>query len=155
MVVRLILPFDAPQPGDVVVAETIKVQQLVGATNVTDALDVHPAPSVTATLITPAFRLAKACEAANGKVKLNGVPPVSTVTLYGAVPPLMPAVIEPLLPAQVGLTGLVKVAFSELLEFKVNEVSIKQLGVPLSVRVSVYTPAAKLFNGEAVCPPPH
>ncbi len=136
-------------------ALSVRAQQLLGATKVTDALAEQPAPSVTARLIMPASWLANVCDAANGNVKLKGVPPVSTVTLYGAVPPLMPAVIEPLLPEQVGLTGLVKVAFSELLEFKVNEVSIKQLGVPLSVRVSVYTPAAKLFNGEVVCPPAH
>ncbi len=79
--VMAILPLLWPQVGCVIAALSVRAQQLVGATNVTDALDVHPAPSVTVTLIAPASRLANICEAANGKVKLKGVPPVSTVTL--------------------------------------------------------------------------
>ena len=52
------------------------------------------------------------------------------------MPPLRLTVIAPSLPAQVGLTGLVKVTANVLLELNEKVVSIKQLAKPLSVIVT-------------------
>jgi hypothetical protein len=80
---------------------------------------------------------------AKGSVKLCGVPPVSIVTVNGAVPPLNPGVICPSHPAQVGLTGLVSEAVNDELELRVMVVSKVQVGVEVLVMVTVYVPAAK------------
>lgn len=85
-------------------ALTLNVQQLVGAIKVALALAVQPAASVTVTLTAPAGIPGIFCAMAIGNVTVNGAPPVSIVTEYGAVPPPMVAVIEPSLPAQVGFT---------------------------------------------------
>ena len=71
----------------------------------------------------------------------KGSHPMATV--YGAEPPASVTVIEPSLPAQVGLTWLLNAKLGPLLLFRFIIVSIKQLAIAVLVTVTEYWPLGR------------